>query len=57
MAEIDWPATAGSGQLIFAQNASSIGGDPNRRAVVDGLRLGFGSRSREPDPAELRHQG
>ena len=43
MAEIDRIGTTAdfNGQLIFAQNASSIGGDPTRRAVVDGLRLGW----------------
>lgn len=43
MAEIDRMGVSAdfNGQQLFAQNGSSIGGDPNRRAVVDGLRLGW----------------
>jgi flagellin len=30
-----------NGEQVFAQGGGSIGGDPNRRAVADGLRMGW----------------
>jgi flagellin len=30
-----------NGQAVFAQDAGSIGGDPDRRAVIDGLKTGW----------------
>ena len=54
----DWLERMGiadfNGQLIFAQNGSSIGGDPNQRAVVDGLRLGW---LEESENLILQHYG
>ncbi|QEL65245.1 flagellin [Oryzomicrobium terrae] len=34
-----------NGEKIFSQSHSSIGGDPNKRAVLDGMRIGWLSSS------------
>ncbi|WP_153116280.1 flagellinolysin [Rhodocyclus tenuis] len=33
--------TSFNGEALFDQNTAGVGGDPNRRAVLDGLRLGW----------------
>jgi flagellin len=56
MAEIDRMGVSAdfNGQQLFAQNGGSIGGDPNQRAVVDGLRLGW---LEEAENLILQHYG